>query len=181
MVILADLQEKVAKVDRALAKWREMKFRVKMEKKRYAALTGSFERKWLDSSAKGSLAHAPPEGVTRQDEPLSEFEKNLENRKQLMIKEINYDLKKLNETEDKLRTVSEIMTAFSQKVVEQGTSTEQSSRSLTSRPDGRRQPEQPEAGQQGAAPRQRVQRELRQVLVHPLHDPLRHPPATPHR
>jgi hypothetical protein len=38
-----------------------------------------------------------------------------------MIKEINYDLKKLNETEDKLRTVSEIMTAFSQKVVEQGT------------------------------------------------------------
>lgn len=69
-------------------------------------------------------------------EPLSEFEKNLENRKNLMLKEINYDLKKLNETEDKLRAVSEIMTVFSQKVAEQGTVTEQSSHFFKSRANG---------------------------------------------
>lgn len=85
-----------------------------------------FERMYLDSKAKTEPVqdHNQEQGLNSQ--PLSEFEKNLETKKQLMLKEINYDLKKLNETEGKLRAVSEIMTVFSHKVIEQGMVTEQS-------------------------------------------------------
>jgi hypothetical protein len=157
MVILANLQERGAKVDRALAKWREMKLNVKMEKKRYQAYDHRFERKWLQTTPTASALNGQTESQPMNEEPLSEFEQNLENRKNLMLKEINYDLKKLNETEDKLRAVSEIMTVFSQKVVEQGTMTEQSSRFLKSRSHGFREFEELEASEQGVTPCFRVQ------------------------
>lgn len=88
-----------------------------------------FERMYLDSQKKQKPTTDDQGEADRGLEALSEFEKNLEGRKHLMLKEINYDVKKLAETEDKLRAVSEIMTVFSQKVVEQGTVTEQSSQS----------------------------------------------------
>lgn len=81
---------------------------------------------YLDSKKKQSAVHDDQSEAGLGSQPLSDFEKNLESRKHLMLKEINYDVKKLAETEDKLRAVSEIMTVFSQKVVEQGTVTEQS-------------------------------------------------------
>lgn len=84
---------------------------------------------YLDSQKKQKPTTDDQGEADRGLEALSEFEKNLEGRKHLMLKEINYDVKKLAETEDKLRAVSEIMTVFSQKVVEQGTVTEQSSQS----------------------------------------------------
>lgn len=81
---------------------------------------------YLDSKKKQPMAHDDQAEPNIDTQPLSDFEKNLESRKHLMLKEINYDVKRLVETEDKLRAVSDIMTVFSQKVVEQGTVTEQS-------------------------------------------------------
>jgi hypothetical protein len=80
-----------------------------------------FERKYLDTKLSEPVVEPNP-----QVEPLSEFEKQLENRKHSMLKDIHYDVRKLDETESRLKSVSEIMTLFSQKVVEQGMVTEQS-------------------------------------------------------
>ena len=43
-----------------------------------------------------------------------------------MLKEINYDIKKLTGTEKKLKAMVEVMTKFSQKIIEQDTITEKS-------------------------------------------------------
>lgn len=63
--------------------------------------------------------------------PPSEFERGLESRKQDMLRRIKYDTKRLEEVESRFKSVSEIMNLFSQKVMEQGASTDQSRQSFT--------------------------------------------------
>lgn len=78
-----------------------------------------FEKRYI------GLASSQPSASVETQQPLSDFERNLESRKLTMLKEINYDVKKLETTETRLKNVSELMAVFSSKVVEQDSTTEQ--------------------------------------------------------
>ena len=87
----------------------------------------SFERRFLGTKKeKRTLVE---DGGAREDQgersEVSEFEKSLSYRKNLMLQEIHYDTQRLEKTEENLRSVSDIMNLFTQKVVEQGAMTEQ--------------------------------------------------------
>lgn len=116
----------------SLLKWRNMRIAVKLEKK-------NFEQRFLkgiDPNLKSikitplgqhqplSLDDYGTKDGTFEQPPPTEFERALQGRKQEMLRQIQYDTKRLEEVETKFKNVTEIMNLFSQKVIEQGTATD---------------------------------------------------------
>ena len=89
-----------------------MRVSIRMEKKMYFGIDFRFEKRYLDHKHT-SAGTAQTDMANEARPPLSDFEKNLEGRKHLMLKEIQYDVKKLEEAETRLRAVTDIMNVFS--------------------------------------------------------------------
>ena len=113
-------------LSKGLGRLRNLRRMLQLEKKR-------FENKFLqqpesrvsgDQQARATSRPDPIEESKPEADNLTKLERDLNSNKQLIVNRSSIEVQRLNETEERLRSVSQVMNVFSEKVLDQGMTTE---------------------------------------------------------